>query len=206
LDTVAVRCPDHGLAQALLHRVGRPLAAPSANRSGDVSPTRPDHVRDSLGPETCRILDGGPCAVGLESTILDLSGAKAELLRPGSVTPQDLAPILGYEPAFAEQEDPSAPRSPGRLLSHYAPRAPVRLDCVAIPEPGWCLLGFDGTEAADFDLSPTGDLVEAAANLFASLRALDAQDPKGIAVAPIPETGIGLAILDRLRRAAAPRD
>ncbi|HEX3885722.1 MAG TPA: L-threonylcarbamoyladenylate synthase [Stellaceae bacterium] len=204
LDTVAVRVPGHPVAQALLRKVGVPLAAPSANRSGRVSPTEAAHVAE-LGDSVALVLDGGRCAVGVESTILDLSGDAPALLRAGGVTLEALTATLGEIAVPAA--DPSTPRSPGQLQSHYAPNLPVRLDAVSA-QPGEALLAFGeppGGFAAVRSLSPSGDLTEAAANLFALLRALDQPEFSAIAVMPIPETGLGRAINDRLRRAAAPR-
>lgn len=203
LPSVALRVPAHPLALALLRATGLPVAAPSANRSGGISPTRAEHVAASLGARVDMILDGGPCSVGLESTVLDLTGPRAVLLRPGGVTPDQLAEGLG-EPVAAGADDPAAPKSPGQLLSHYAPDRPVRLNADAAG-PGEALLGFGPVPAATLTLSATGNLVEAAANLFAFLHALDRAPFTGIAVMPIPEEGLGLAINDRLRRAAAPR-
>jgi L-threonylcarbamoyladenylate synthase len=204
LDTVAVRAPAHPVAQMLLHAVGRPLAAPSANRSGRLSPTEAAHVAAELGARVALILDGGRSAVGLESTVLDLSGRDPALLRPGGIAVEELEPILGQVAAAGA----GLRRSPGMLASHYAPSLPLRLDA-ADPRPGEALLAFGGAEPAGFAevlwLSRTGDLAEAAANLFAMLRRLDRPDFAGIAVMPIPETGLGRAINDRLRRAAAPR-
>ncbi|MBX6368490.1 MAG: threonylcarbamoyl-AMP synthase [Rhodospirillales bacterium] len=204
LDTVAVRVPDHPVASALLRAVGLPLAAPSANRSGRVSPTTAAHVAEELGDSVAMILDGGPCRVGVESTVLDLTTDPPTLLRPGGVPMEALG--LVQLPSDAG----SAPRSPGMLTSHYAPRLAVRLDATEA-RPGEALLAFGPGEAppgfaAVRWLSRSGDLVEAAANLFAALRALDRPEYAGIAVMPIPEEGLGRAINDRLRRAAAPRE
>ena len=207
LPSLAIRVPDHPVALQLLYAVGRPVAAPSANRSGKVSPTTAEHVEAEFGNRLAMILDGGPTRVGLESTVLDLTGERAVLLRPGGITRETLEASLG-EIDVATPDQPDSPKSPGMLLSHYAPRLPVRLTCDD-PQPGEALLAFgpDVPEgfAEVFNLSPTGTLVEAAANLFAALRALDNPEFSGIAVMPIPPQGIGLAILDRLRRAAAPR-
>lgn len=202
LDTLAIRMPDHPVARAVIRAAGRPVAAPSANRSGAVSPTLAQHVAESLGERVGLIVDGGPCRVGVESTVLDLSTPRPTLLRPGGVTAEQLEQALG-EPLACPHQDPEAPKSPGMLASHYAPGLPVRLDA-PFREEGEALLGF-GAMDATLNLSPTGNLEEAAANLFAFLRRLD--DPRftGIAVAPIPEIGLGAAINDRLRRAAAPR-
>jgi L-threonylcarbamoyladenylate synthase len=202
LGSVAVRMPAHPVALDLIRAVGRPLAAPSANRSGRVSPTRADHVAQCLGGRVPLILDGGPCDVGVESTVLDLTTPVATLLRPGGVDLDALAQVLGQPPVLS-LADPQAPKSPGQLDSHYAPGLPVRLNQTSAPE-GWALLGF-GAVPGTMTLSAKGDAVEAAANLFAMLRALDRPEFQGIAVAPIPERGLGHAINDRLTRAAAPR-
>ncbi|WP_404381737.1 L-threonylcarbamoyladenylate synthase [Caenispirillum salinarum] len=207
LDSVAVRVPAHPVAQGLLRAAGRPVAAPSANRSGAISPTRAAHVAESLGERVALIVDGGPCSVGLESTVLDLTTPAATILRPGAITAADLEPLIGpvaESGGEGQDADPAAPKSPGQLLSHYAPDRPVRLNATAA-HPGEALIGFGGTEGAEADLSPSGDLKEAAAALFATLRALDRAPFTGIAVAPIPDEGLGRAINDRLKRAAAPR-
>ncbi|HTZ35139.1 MAG TPA: L-threonylcarbamoyladenylate synthase [Stellaceae bacterium] len=206
LDTVALRVPAHPVALALLRAVGRPLAAPSANRSGRVSPTEAAHVAAELGDAPALILDGGACPIGVESTVVDLSGPTPRLLRPGGATAEALEAVLG--PLAAGGDDAAAPRSPGQLASHYAPRLALRLNAVEA-RPGEALLAFGAAVPAGFaavlNLSERGDLAEAAANLFAMLRRLD--DPRfaGIAAMAIPETGLGRAINDRLRRAAAPR-
>ncbi len=205
LDTVALRAPGHPVAQALLRAAGRPIAAPSANRSGRVSPTTAAHVAAELGDSVALILDGGACRVGIESSVLDLTGPVPALLRPGGETLEQLTAIFGHIEVPAAGEN--APRAPGRLPSHYAPGLPVRLGALD-PRPGEALLAF-GPEAppgfADILwLSRRGDLAEAAANLFAMLRRLDQPAFTAIAVMPIPEEGIGRAINDRLRRAAAP--
>ncbi len=201
LPTVAIRLPAHPVAQALLRAFGGPLAAPSANPSGKISPTRADHVLAGLDGLIAAVVDGGACAVGVESTILGLDGPPA-LLRPGGVPVEALEALLG---PLAIGGDAAKPNAPGQLLSHYAPGAAVRLNADA-PRPGEVRLGF-GPGAAGLNLSPEGDLVQAAANLFHLLRQADAlAGPQGtIAIAPIPETGLGRAINDRLRRAAAPR-
>jgi L-threonylcarbamoyladenylate synthase len=202
LDTIAVRLPDHPVAHALIKAAGRPLAAPSANRSGAVSPTLAEHVAESLGARVGLILDGGPCRVGVESTVLDLSGERPALLRPGGVPVEALEAALGCA-LIRPTDSPDAPKSPGMLESHYAPGLSVRLNATEI-RPGEALLAI-GEAAGTLNLSPSGDLEEAAANLFAMLRALDRPEFTGIAIMPIPEHGLGLAINDRLRRAAAPR-
>jgi L-threonylcarbamoyladenylate synthase len=206
LDTVALRAPAHPVARQLLRAAGKPIAAPSANRSGRVSPTTAAHVAAEFGAGLGLILDGGACPVGLESTILDLTGPVPVLLRPGGVSLEELVAVFG------EIRTPSAgektPRAPGRLPSHYAPSLPLRLDAREA-RPGEALLAFGPATPPRFAevlwLSRTGDLTEAAANLFAALRQLDRPEFAAIAVMPIPERGLGRAINDRLRRAAAPR-
>ncbi|MFC2966596.1 L-threonylcarbamoyladenylate synthase [Acidimangrovimonas pyrenivorans] len=208
LDTVAIRVPEHPVARALLAAFGGPVAAPSANPSGRISPTRASHVLDGLSGRIEAVVDGGDCPVGVESTILGLQGG-ARLLRPGGLPAEAIEACLGAPlemgpPPEAVGESPIAP---GQLASHYAPGAPVRLE-VSDPTPAEFWIGFGpGTEAAPLNLSPTGDLVEAAANLFQMLHEADASAAPGqaIAVAPIPDHGLGRAINDRLRRAAAPR-
>jgi L-threonylcarbamoyladenylate synthase len=204
LDTVAIRVPAHPVAQALLRGADRPLAAPSANRSGRVSPTQGAHVAEDLGDDVELILDDGPTPVGLESTVLDVSGEFPALLRPGPVTFEALTDLLG---AIALPGS-GLPRSPGMLPSHYAPRLPVRVAATEA-SPGEALLAFGPDAPSGFAevlwLSRSGDLAEAAANLFAMLRRLDRPSFTGIAVMPIPEHSLGRAINDRLRRAAAPR-
>ena len=207
LDTVAVRAPAHPLAQALIRAVGRPLAGPSANRSGAVSPTRAEHVAESLGDRVKMVLDGGLCLVGVESTVLDLTTATPTLLRPGGTTREAIEAVIGpIALSHAIPSGESARKSPGQLASHYAPARPVRLGATtAAREEGLLAFGPDVPAGAvvTLNLSPSGDLAEAAANLFAMLRALDRPGVGRIAVMPIPQTGLGLAINDRLRRAAA---
>ena len=204
LDTLAVRVPSHPVAQALLRSFAGPIAAPSANRSGAVSPTTAAHVAESLGARVELILDGGPSTVGVESTIVDLSGAKARLLRPGGIPLEAIEEAIG--PLAVARGRGGTPRSPGRLKSHYAPHARLRLAVKRPARPGEALLAFGPSPpegfAATLNLSPSSDLVEAAANFFAMLRRLDAASPTSIAVMPIPERGLGRAINDRLRRAA----
>jgi L-threonylcarbamoyladenylate synthase len=197
LETVAIRVPDHEVAQAMLRAAGCPVAAPSANRSGHVSPTMAQHVEDDLGSRAALILDGGATVHGLESTVVDASGPKLILLRPGAVTADQIATTLGVAIASAPAAS-GAPMSPGQLASHYAPMARLRLNALAFG-PAAASSGFI------ISLSPSGKLDEAAANLFAALRAFDAAGSSDVAVMPIPETGLGVAINDRLRRAAAPR-
>jgi L-threonylcarbamoyladenylate synthase len=203
LDTVAIRIPAHPLAQALLRAFGGPVAAPSANPSGRISPTRADHVLDGLTGRVAAVLDGGPCAVGLESTIV-LADPDPTLLRPGGVSREALEATLGQPLTIGG--DGVKPTSPGQLASHYAPNAALRLNATSAA-PGEVLVGF-GPVKGPLTLSETGDLIEAAARLFHKLREADRlAGPRGrIAFAPIPETGLGLAINDRLRRAAAPKD
>ncbi|HKV15416.1 MAG TPA: L-threonylcarbamoyladenylate synthase [Reyranella sp.] len=207
LDTVAIRAPSHPVAQALIRAAALPLAAPSANRSGAVSPTRAEHVAESLGERVPLILDGGPCLVGVESTVLDLTGATPVLLRPGGATHEAIEAVVG--PIALSDVLPtgnSARSSPGQLKSHYAPSRPVRLEATTVSADEG-LLAFGPRPPAGAmltcNLSPTGDLAEAAANLFSQMRSLDRPGIGRIAVMPIPQTGLGLAINDRLRRAAS---
>lgn len=198
LDTLAVRVPAHPVARALLQRFGGPVVAPSANRSGRPSPTNHADALEETGDKAAAALDGGSCEVGLESTVVALLD-RPRLLRPGAVTRAEIEALIG---PLAEAEA-DARRSPGRLARHYSPKAPVRVDADA-PAPGEAYLAF-GPHAAGpgvWNLSPRGDLAEAAANLFAHLRAADRTGPSAIAVAPIPDQGLGEAINDRLRRAA----
>jgi L-threonylcarbamoyladenylate synthase len=206
LDTLALRVPAHPVAQALLAQAGLPVAAPSANRSGAVSPTRADHVRASLGDAVDFVIDAGACPVGLESTIVDCAGAAPAILRLGGLARGAVEAVLAADVPFRAPTD--APTAPGQLASHYAPRAALRLGAVAA-RAGEALLAF-GPEVPAHDgpmlnLSASGDVVEAAANLFAHLHALDASGVATIAVMPVPDTGLGEAINDRLARAAAPR-
>lgn len=209
LDTIALRVPAHPVAQALLAAAGRPLAAPSANRSGRVSPTCAVHVAEDFGDEVPLVLDGGATVHGVESTVIDASRFDGvRLLRPGAVTRGALQAVLMGPLADDPEADAAAPASPGQLASHYAPNAQLRLDAEGV-RPGEALLAFGATVPATdgpaINLSETGDLAEAAAALFAALRTLDATGAVTIAVMPIPEHGLGEAINDRLRRAAAPR-
>lgn len=197
LSTLAVRLPAHPVARDLLARVGRPVAAPSANPSGRISPTEAAHVLDGLGGRIAAVLDAGPAAVGVESTIVGLTDTP-RLLRPGGVPAEAIEAVLGTSLAPAD----AAITAPGQLSSHYAPGAALRMNATA-PIAGEVYLGF-GPMDCDLNLSATGDLAEAAANLFGHLHKLDLTG-QPIAVAPIPETGLGQAITDRLTRAAAPR-
>ena len=207
LDTVAIRAPSHPVAQALIRAAGRPIAAPSANRSGAVSPTRAEHVAESLGDRVPLILDGGPCLVGVESTVIDLTSATPTLLRPGGATREAIEAVVGpIAVSDALPSGESARKSPGQLESHYAPARPVRLGATSVgADEGLLAFGPAVPHGAMLtcNLSPSGDLGEAAANLFAMMRTLDRPGIGRIAVMPIPETGLGLAINDRLRRAAA---
>lgn len=214
LETLAVRVPSHKVMQAVMKQSGVPIAAPSANASGEPSATTPKHAAESLGDNVSYILAAGACNVGLESTVLDLSGDVPVILRPGAITPEDLEPYLGeVEIDFGTHEKP---KSPGQLLKHYAPKIPVRLNAIDL-EKGEALLAFgsikfmgikgggsakDLPEEALKNLSEEADLVEAAAHLFSMLRDLDRPEHKGIAVMNIPDTGLGVAINDRLKRAA----
>lgn len=210
LATVALRVPAHPLAADLLAAFGGPLAAPSANRSGRVSATTRAHVLDGLGGRIAAVLDGGACPLGLESTILGFEAGRPRLLRPGGLPVEAIEAALGQSVAGAPAAEAGI-TAPGQLASHYAPRAALRLDAAA-PEPGEIYLGFGPMPAGapGLTLSPQGDLAEAAANLFAHLRAADALATRtgaaAIAVAPIPREGLGHALNDRLARAAAPRD
>lgn len=198
LDTIALRCPAHPVMRAVLVSSGLPLAAPSANASGGVSPTCAAHVAASLGEAAGLVLDGGPCVAGIESTILALRESGWQVLRPGPVTAAELVEVLGPPIDVAALERIEAP---GQLASHYSPGKPVRLGAVT-SDPGEFLIGF-GAVAGDISLSAAGDLAEAAARLYACLHTAAAAEHARIAVAPIPQAGIGGAINDRLNRAAA---
>jgi len=203
LPTIALRCPAHPVMRAVLARAGLPLAAPSANRSGAVSPTRADHVAASLGGAVPLVLDGGACAAGLESTIVALRNlgdepAGWQLLGPGPIDPEAISAVLGTDPDVVTS---AAIEAPGQLASHYAPGKPLRLGAVAADADEW-LIGF-GNVVGDDTLSASGDLAEAAANLYAALHRADASDHARIAIAPVPMGGMGDAINDRLKRAAA---
>jgi L-threonylcarbamoyladenylate synthase len=212
LDTLAVRVPAHPVAHALLSAVDLPIAAPSANRSGAISPTTAAHVAASLGDAPALILDSGACQVGVESTVLDLSQSPPTLLRPGGIATEALIPITGRLAMAANEDesDESARRSPGRLARHYAPATRLRLNVTEV-HTGEVLLAFGpthlpGADQAEYvlNLSNQGDTTEAAANLFAMLHTLDTLNAKAIACAAIPSMGLGAAINDRLTRAAAP--
>lgn len=216
LDTIAVRVPAHHVALQLIEKSGVPIAGPSANKSGQLSPTAPHHVSDSLGNMVDVILAGGATKFGLESTVLDLSGDHPVILRPGAITAEEIEAVLESEVAYEFDVKTHAPKSPGQLLRHYAPLIPVRLKAIDV-EQGEALLAFGSTKfmgvrgggfARDMpkdsfrNLSEKGDLLEAAANLFAYLKALDLPQHSRIAVMDIPDIEIGIAINDRLKRAA----
>jgi L-threonylcarbamoyladenylate synthase len=206
LDSIAVRVPAHPVARDLLKTFGKPVVAPSANRSGHVSPTTAEHVRADLDGRVDLILDGGATSVGIESTIVSCIEMPT-LLRPGGVPRDAIERVLGHALMIAEPAPDEAPLAPGMLASHYAPKTPLRLNARDVRD-GEALLAFGANAPAAanvLNLSFTGDLVEAAANLFSHLRALDASGARGIAVMPIPNEGLGEAINDRLARAAAPR-
>jgi L-threonylcarbamoyladenylate synthase len=202
LASIALRVPDHPIALALLRAVARPVVAPSANPSGRVSPTTAEHVRKGLGSKVTIILDGGRCKVGVESTVVSFLGVQPILLRPGGVSRRDIEVVIGM-PADVEARA-ARPHAPGQLASHYAPRAELRLHAEH-PRNGEVYLGFGARDFGPYNLSPKGDVVEAAANLFRMLNDIDATGAEKIAVAPIPHHGLGDAINDRLMRAAAPR-
>lgn len=198
LDSVAVRVPGHPRARAVIAAFGGAVVAPSANRSGRPSPTTFDDAMEETGHAVGAAVDGGPCAVGVESTVVSVLDGRVALLRPGSVTREELEAVVGR----LAEEAGQGHRSPGRLALHYAPDAPVRIEAEAAND-GEILLGFGpGVGEARWSLSPSGDLREAAANLFRLLREADRTRPVGIAVSPIPRKGLGEAINDRLRRAA----
>lgn len=211
LETLAVRVPSKEAALDLLRAVGRPVAAPSANRSGEVSPTSAAHVLDGLAGRIAAVLDSGPCAVGVESTVLDLAAGRPFVLRQGGVPEEAIVEVIGpvgrgITPVQAE--GPRTLRSPGLMVSHYAPGLPVRLaaERAERDEAALAFAGLPAGGATRFELSARGDLVEAASRLFEGMRTLDRPGLRGIAVGPVPDVGLGRAINDRLQRAAAPRD
>lgn len=219
LDTLALRVPAHPVARSLLAACNFPVAAPSANISGAVSPTRAEHVREGLGPRIGAIIDGGACEVGVESTIVSCVDETPVMLRPGGISRAEIEAVINapLQRVSAQTHDPdndggNTPLAPGMLASHYAPRARVLLQAAsagaddAVLDFSGQLSDWAGSVAAYLDLSPSGDLREAAANLFACLRQLDSRGVAQIAVAPVPRDGIGEAINDRLARAAADRD
>lgn len=202
LPTMTIRCPNHPVALDLIRRSGVPIAAPSANRSQTLSPTTALAVFESLEDRVDMILDGGACEVGVESTILDLTTPQAVILRAGGITKEDLEEALNEKVVFSDG-NPNRPTSPGQLLKHYAPAKKFRIN-VTVPEADELFIAFgEGYPEAQMNLSPNGDLREAAANLFAYMRAADDDSSyKRMAMAPIPNVGIGVAINDRIRRAA----
>ncbi|OJJ13310.1 threonylcarbamoyl-AMP synthase [Alphaproteobacteria bacterium AO1-B] len=212
LSTVALRVPSGPIMRYLSEKTGRPLAAPSANQSGKISPTRAEDVIADLGHALDFVIDAGPCEVGIESTIIGLTDEHVTLLRPGGLAREEIENVLQTKVRTpASNKQPEAPAAPGMLTSHYAPNAQMRLHARAVA-PNEALLSFgvdpiDGRESAlaEANLSPSGDLVEAAAQLFQAMRTLDSSGAKTIQVQDIPNTGLGEAINDRLRRAAAPR-
>lgn len=208
LDTVGLRLPDAPVARDIARLLGSPFAAPSANRSGRISPTTAEAAIEELGEAVALVIDAGPCRVGLESTIVACVGTDPVLLRPGGISRNDIEAVLGRSLSASAPHDPGRPQAPGMLASHYAPNAQVRLEAREVA-PGEALLTFGprppagaGDAAMILNLSETGDLTEAAANLFTCLRRLDASGADIIAVSPIPDEGLGEAINDRLRRAA----
>ncbi len=207
-DTLAIRIPAHSVARDLIKAAGVPIAAPSANAFGKLSPTTPQHVADSLGGNVDMILDGGQTKVGVESTVLDLTSSPPAILRPGGITCEQLEEVIGPI-ELATGPSSGKLKSPGLLSSHYAPQHPLRLNAAeAKADEGLLCFGNDKDVkggAVRLNLSPSGDLCEAAANLFSMLRQLDQESVRRIAVMPIPDTGLGMAINDRLTRAAAPR-
>ncbi len=206
LDTIALRAPAHPVAQALLEAVKLPIAAPSANRSGRVSPTTAAHVEAELDERPAMILDGGPCPLGIESTVIAVLGSAAALLRPGAIAREAIELVLGAPLDAANANHRGA--SPGQLETHYAPDTPLRLAATSVaPDEALLAFGRDVPEGArvTINLSPNGNLEEAAANLFAALRELDRAGASAIAVMPIPPRGLGEAINDRLQRAANQR-
>lgn len=203
--TAALRVPAHPAARELLEAVGRPIAAPSANAAGRISPTTAAHVVAGLGDAVDLVIDGGACPVGVESTVVDLASKPPRLLRPGGLPRLELEAVIG---PLAAGEETATPRAPGMLSSHYAPSLPLRLDVLDVaPDEALLAFGPDPPAGARItrNLSPAGDLVEAAARLFALLHELDRSEASAIAVMPVPRTGLGEAIRDRLGRAAAPR-
>jgi L-threonylcarbamoyladenylate synthase len=197
LPTIALRCPAHPVMQALLKKTGLNIAAPSANKSGGISPTRAEHVLAGLGGAVPMILDGGPCSAGLESTIVAVRDNGWQILRPGPVTAAEIERVLGTSSLAASCDNIEAP---GQLASHYAPSKAVRLNAIQ-PESGEWYIGFGAMEGND-NLSASGNLAQAAANLFDALHRADASAALSISVAPIPHEGIGVAINDRLHRAS----
>ena len=203
LDTLAVRCPNNPIALELIRAFGKPIVAPSANKSGRISPTTPEHIIQDYGDEAPFILDGGACQVGVESTVLLCDEDKVAVLRYGGLPIEDIESLIG--PVIRPERDEDAPHSPGQIKSHYAPHLPLRMNAAKASQ-GEALLGFGHSPAATLNLSPTGDLKQAAANLFSMMHQLDCDKYTGIAVMPIPMRGLGYAINDRLKRASQPRE
>lgn len=201
LPNIAVRMPNHPIALELIKQSGVPIVAPSANKFKSISPTTAQHVFDSLGHKVDMILDGGSCSVGVESTIIDLTGKEVVILRAGGTSREDLGKFLN-EKVLISHGNPNLPSAPGQLLKHYAPSHPLRINA-ATRQPGEFFIGFGEIKECDLNLSPSGDLCEAASNLFAFLRQADAtKGYKALAMSPIPEDGLGLAINDRIKRAS----
>jgi len=201
LRTVTVRMPNHPVALELIKKSGVPIVAPSANKSQSISPTSAEHVYESLGSNVDMILDGGPCQVGVESTIIDITGKNVVLLRAGGISIEELEEFLN-EKILISNGNPDLPSSPGQMLKHYAPNHNMRIN-VTEPNEGEFFIGFGKVKNAHINLSPNEDLREAAANLFAYMRYADSQQGfSGIAMSPIPNHGLGMAINDRIRRAA----
>ena len=203
LPNIAVRMPNHQLALRLIKAAGVPIAAPSANRFKCISPTTAQHVQESLGDKVDMILDGGPCKIGVETTIIDLTTPQIVMLRAGGLSKEELEEYTG-EKVYISHGDPNKPSAPGQLLKHYAPRMPMRINVSEddVKEDEF-FIGFGKVKKANLNLSPSGNLNEAAANLFAYMRIAETHgEYKGIAMSPIPQTGLGLAINDRIRRAS----
>ena len=203
LDTLAIRCPNNHIALDLITTFGKPIVAPSANKSGRISPTTVGHIIDDYGKDAPFTLDGGPCQVGVESTVLLCNKDKVAVLRYGGLPVEEIENLIG--PIIRPEKDENAPHSPGQLKSHYAPSLPVRINAIEAFD-GEALLGFGNAPNAVLNLSKTEDLTEAAANLFSMMHQLDNHKYTGIAVMPIPMEGLGLAINDRLKRASYKRD
>jgi L-threonylcarbamoyladenylate synthase len=206
LETVAIRVPSHPVAHTLLNEFNGPIAAPSANKSGQISPTTAQHVDQEFGDELELIIDGGPCDNGLESTIVKVVYDQLTILRPGNVTVEEIQEKIEVK-IVTDTQPTDNPIAPGQLKSHYAPNANVRLNVIN-PEMNEAYLAFGDTNQVEnmLNLSPSGDLEEAASNLFSMMRSLDQLNLKTISVAPIPKSEVGVAINDRLERAAAPKD
>lgn len=203
LPNIAVRMPNHPLALKLIKAAGVPIAAPSANKFKCISPTTAQHVAESLGNKVNMILDGGPCKIGVETTIIDLTTPEIVMLRAGGMSKEELEAFTG-EKVYISHGDPNKPSAPGQLLKHYAPRRPMRINVAAEDvKAGEFFIGFGHIQGAQLNLSERGDVNEAAANLFDYMRKAEAEKGyTGIAMSPIPETGVGLAINDRIRRAS----